>query len=85
MKHVLIHGPSACGKSRHKAELAKALNCDAIEDDVTLAMFKELAVSAGVRTLFLTNEDPGLNNFGVQRRAEVLRYDFAMYRAGLAA
>ena len=59
MRHVLVHGPKACGKTRNKDQLAKAFGCRAIVDDVLSSQVKRKAGDAKVNTLFLSYEVPG--------------------------
>lgn len=82
MKHVLVHGPRGCGKTRNKDRLAKAFGCSAVVDEVSLAEFKARAVDARVKTLFLTNEDTGPGDHAAARRAEVLSFNQAMQCLG---
>lgn len=82
MKHVLVYGPQACGKTRNKDSLAKAFGCRSIVDGLLLSEIKRQADTATVKTLFLTFEVPGA---ALARRVDVVPFDDAMRKAGLAA
>lgn len=82
MKHIVICGPAACGKTRNKHKLAKAFGCRNISDGASLHEIKVSVERATVKTLYLTNEiTSGADMIG--RRAEVLDFHDAMRRAGL--
>lgn len=82
MKHVVIYGPAACGKTRNKGKLAKAFGCRNIVDGASLHEIKVSIERSTVKTLYLTNE---INHqHGVERRrAEVVEFHDAMRQAGL--
>ncbi|HTN63544.1 MAG TPA: hypothetical protein VL147_18645 [Devosia sp.] len=84
MKHVLIYAPQACGKSLNSAFLANQFGCESVEDGVRFDDFKDLAVRASVKTLFITDQVPDVNDVAAARRADVLSFGEAMRRAGVA-
>lgn len=82
MKHVVIYGPQACGKTRNKAKLAKAFGCHNIMDGYSMSEIRASAARATVKTLYLTCERPGP---AIRHGAEVHDYFDAMRKAGIAA
>lgn len=57
MKHIVVYGPQACGKTRNKKAIAKAYGCRNIVDE---ALDLKLAGSVDpfFKTLFLTVDRP---------------------------
>lgn len=82
MKHILVHGPKACGKTRNKDQLAKAFGCQAIVDDMLSSQIKRRVGDAKVKTLFLSYEVPGK---ALAQLVDVVSFDDAMRKAGLSA
>lgn len=82
MKHVLIHGPMACGKTRNKQKLAKAFGCQNVVDGAALREIKVSVERAAIKTLYLTTDVPAGLDTG---RCDVVDFYDAMHKAGLAA
>lgn len=82
MKHVVIYGPAACGKTRNKSKLAKAFGCHNIVDGASLHEIKASLERSTVKTLYLTNEALPPHG-GEARRADVVEFHDAMRQAGL--
>lgn len=82
MKHVVIHGPAACGKTLNKSKLAKAFGCQNIMDGASLHEIKTSLERATVKTLYLTNDVH--RQHGIEgRRCDVVEFHDAMRQAGL--
>lgn len=81
MKHVVVYGPAACGKTRNKGALARAFGCRNIMDEV---QERELLkpVHRTIKTLFLTIERPRRLD---PKHFEILPFAEAMREAGLAS
>lgn len=67
MKHVNVHGPQGCGKTRNAEKLRKKYGCHFVVDEgyVSPQAFFERAISGGHRTLYLTQtpmRDPDVTN-----------------------
>lgn len=75
LKHVLVHGPQACGKTRNKDRLAAALGCAAIVDGEHWTQIKRQVRSATVKTLFLTCDPP---TKGLAELVDVVPFHVAM-------
>lgn len=81
MKHVVITGPQACGKTRNKAALAKHFGCQNIVDGADFRQIRKSVVSAQIKTLYLTYESMPR---GFDRSlCDVHQFHDAMQSAGL--
>lgn len=79
MKHVVVYGPAACGKTRNSAALAKAYGCEKIVEE-----FLD-GIERPAKTLFLlTSSGPPKIPAAVDRRfVEIVPFAEAMRVAGL--
>lgn len=79
MKHVVIYGPQACGKTRNKAALAKAYGCGNIVDEAGKHDLRG-RIQHSQKTLFLTVDRPHRIN---PAEFELVPFAEAMRTAGL--
>lgn len=85
MKHVLVYGPPACGKTRNAAALAKAFGCPHIVDGAHPHEIEALASKATVSTLFLALEGLAQGHQIEALAVEAHAFHDAMRKAGLQA
>lgn len=78
MRHVVVYGPKACGKTRNKHKLAKHFGCRDIMDDPTPAGLAK-PIERTNKTLILVSFLPQLD------RAKYEVFDFQEVMRGIGA
>jgi hypothetical protein len=84
MKHVVVYGPAACGKTRNKGALAKAYGCSNIMDEVAARDLNSQVMRSN-KTLFLftSSSTPRIGAAVDDRYFDVVPFAEAMRVAGL--